>query len=292
MSGRGRKRPGAPGGFVMIPSSLFSAKGRERPLNRKNEAALTPDEFLLLALVLRRGPHKIDGRQDYGGVEGARTVPYSLVKKVFGWSDRRIRDRFKSLERKRYLDREPGVRIGRRAAPHQYWIGPAHPWAPGHDRLASGRADRLAPGQADKPSSTARPLARRQDGKEWYKGRTRKRDRRDSPTDSNGDDQLARVQEDLDSPSTRRNGGPGASESGPADPSAVKWADGVPVGVPAGGTVMSPTRHGSGGWWLRVDSPGSRCEWLGPYRTRQAAQDARRGASAKPAPAASVAEAS
>ena len=230
-------RDSAPGAFLMIPKEVFDVPDGvfERILHEKNPNGLTGDELKLLVLVLAQGPFKKDdGKRNHGGVEGGRPCTYALVRLAFGWSDRKIKACLERLVRKEYLLREPLQRApsGRLNAA-VYYAGPAWPWPKReHREWLRSRASRPparaqvgphARANVGDAETTRHPCARTQAGDasvEWYKGRTRKRDRAEPPLSPNRDHPLARTQADLES-ATRGRGSaaPDLSESSPGPPS-------------------------------------------------------------------------
>ena len=117
------RRPQAPGGaFTQVPNSMFEPGGLATKVS-------APAAFLFIFFCSMAEP-KPNGKPNYGGVQGERAMPYSKVKKRFGWSSDRVKRVIDELLAAGALIRveHGGLNCGDRV-PSVYRVGPAHPWA-------------------------------------------------------------------------------------------------------------------------------------------------------------------
>ena len=163
-----RKKPGAPGPFLMIPLEFYLKGG---PLHPGTDCAMTPEECILFQIVCSRGPNKCeDGFQNWGRVKGERIATLASIREVTGWTERTILARLGTLELKGWIRSRKGERKNGRKTPTVYTIL-RHPWLPGWPP-----AHRDSENREKSPPKARDQLPRRAEGEGWYKGRERKRD--------------------------------------------------------------------------------------------------------------------
>lgn len=268
-----RKKPGAPGPFLMIPLEFYQPGG---PLHPGTDCAMTTDEFVLYQIVCSRGPNKCEsGVQNWGRVKGERIATLASIRAVGGWTERTILARLGTLELKGWIRSRKGERVHGRRTPTVFTIT-RHPWLPGWNQLPPGTAKTAKSGP-----KTRDQLPRKAEGEGWYKGRERKRDLSKKPHPAPHPAYLPTGTVVLESTI------PGAANASPAPcisplsemrPGSVIAPGGNAIGpdrpLPHGADVVDVERLESGGWWIKFRLPGAhgiRPDWAGSYPTRKAA---------------------